>query len=84
MPLICQGAAAAGVIEAAGDPFCFNGIVPRLSFDPQLFAPSGGATYGGASRIDSGLPFSLTPPTRSRSISPSRASTGTSAISTPA
>ena len=28
----------------------------------RLFAPSGGATYGGASRIDSGLPFSARPP----------------------
>ncbi len=62
LPLIVPGATATGVNDAAGSPFWFNGLVPSLSFNPQLFAPSGGASYSGASRIDSGLPFSAHPP----------------------
>ncbi len=62
LPLIVGGATATGVNDAAGSPFWFNGLVKSLSFNPQLFAPSGGATYNGTSRIESGLPISAHPP----------------------
>ena len=62
LPLIVPGATARGVKDAAGRPFWFNGHVPSLGFNPQLFMPSGGVTYSGASRIDSGLPVSAHPP----------------------
>jgi plastocyanin len=58
LPLIVPtGTLATGVNDAAGNPFWFNGLVPSLSFNANLFAPSGGKTYSGASRVDSGLPF---------------------------
>jgi plastocyanin len=50
------GKTVSGVNDAAGNPFWFNGKVPDLSFNPQLFAPSGGNTYNGKARVDSGLP----------------------------
>jgi plastocyanin len=58
LPLIVPGSTATGVNDAAGSPFWFNGHVPSLGFNAQLFAPSGGTTYNGTSRIDSGLPIS--------------------------
>jgi plastocyanin len=45
------------VLDAGGSPFWFNGKVPQLGFDPQLFAPIGGHVDNGSSRIDSGLPL---------------------------
>ncbi len=56
LPLIVGGATATGVNDAAGDPFWFNGIVPSLGFNPLLLSHTGGVTYNGSSRIDSGLP----------------------------
>ena len=58
LPLIVPtGTLATGVKDAAGNPFWFNGRSPSLGFNSQLFAASGGKTYSGASRLDSGLPF---------------------------
>lgn len=50
------GKTVSGVNDAGGTPFWFNGKVPELSFNPQLFAPMGGKTYTGKARVDSGLP----------------------------
>ncbi len=46
---------AAGLTDFAGNPFWFNGE-PNLAFNPRLFAASGGNTYDGSARADSGLP----------------------------
>jgi plastocyanin len=46
---------ASGLTDFAGNPFWFNGQ-PNLAFNPQLFAASGGGTYDGSARVDSGLP----------------------------
>jgi plastocyanin len=56
--LLVPGAGKAGATDAAGVPFWFSGYVPAIGFNPVLFAPSGGKTYTGAARVDSGLPFS--------------------------
>ncbi|MGZ4222364.1 MAG: hypothetical protein ACXVH3_14570 [Solirubrobacteraceae bacterium] len=45
----------AGLTDFAGNPFWFNGK-PNLAFNPRLFAASGGNTYDGSARADSGLP----------------------------
>jgi plastocyanin len=58
LPLILPGAQVAGVNDFAGSPFWFNGLVPTLEFNPQLLAPSGGSTYNGSKRVDTGLPIS--------------------------
>jgi plastocyanin len=55
-PLFVTGAAIAGAKDAGGSPFWFNGL-PSLGLNPALFAPSGGPTYNGSSRADSGLPL---------------------------
>ena len=58
LPLILPtGSTVAGVNDAAGNPFWFDGNVPALGFNPQLFTPVGGTTYNGTKRIDSGLPL---------------------------
>jgi plastocyanin len=57
LPLILPtGTKVSGVNDAAGSPFWFNGQA-NLGFNPVLFAASGGHTYTGAARIDSGLPL---------------------------
>jgi plastocyanin len=56
LPLIVSGKTVTGVADAAGSPFWFDNNVPILGFNPQLLAPSGGLTYNGTKRIDSGLP----------------------------
>ena len=57
LPLILPtGKTVAGVLDAAGNPFWFNGAVPQLGFNPALFGAIGGHTYNGKSRVDSGLP----------------------------
>lgn len=55
LPLILPGALVSGVNDAAGAPFWFNGHVPSLGFNPQLFARSASKVYNGNARIDSGL-----------------------------
>lgn len=57
LPLLLPGATVTGDKDAAGNPFWFNGHVPSLGFNPQLLAPSGGNTYNGSARIESGLPL---------------------------
>jgi plastocyanin len=57
LPLIVPGPTVTGVNDAAGNPFWFNGKVPSLNFNPALFGPSGGSTYNGTARVDSGLPL---------------------------
>ena len=62
LPLITPtGKTVSGVLDAAGNPFWFNGKVPALGFDPQLFAPAGGNVYNGTARVDSGLPLGPKP-----------------------
>jgi plastocyanin len=57
VPLIIpEAATVSGVNDAAGNPFWFNGQ-HQLTFNPMLFAASGGHTYSGAARIESGLPL---------------------------
>jgi len=58
LPLFVPGKPVSGVNDAAGSPFWFNGLVPTLGPNPLLFAPSGGSTYNGSHRVDSGLPVS--------------------------
>lgn len=58
LPLITPtGSTVTGVNDAAANPFWFNGNVPVLGFNPQLFMPVGGVTYNGTNRVDSGLPL---------------------------
>jgi plastocyanin len=58
LPLLPRtGTNASGLNDFAGNPFWFNGQ-PNIGFNPQLFAPSGGNTYNGTTRVDSGLPLS--------------------------
>jgi plastocyanin len=52
-----------GVVDAAGAPFWFNGQ-PQLGFTPALGPPGlygKKATYTGAKRVESGLPFAEKP-----------------------
>lgn len=58
LPLILPtGKTVGGVLDAGGNPFWFNGKVPQVGFNPQLFGPSGGHVYNGSHRVDSGLPL---------------------------
>jgi|SRR5579884_424776 len=58
LPLILPtGKMVSGVLDAAGNPFWFNGKLPQLGFNPALFAPVGGHVYDGTGRVDSGLPL---------------------------
>jgi plastocyanin len=45
----------AGLLDAAGQPFFFNGQ-PRITADPQSAFPQGGKTYDGSTLTGSGLP----------------------------
>ena len=47
---------AANLTDHAGNPFWFNGQ-PNLALNPLLYAPSGGSTYDGTTRAESGLPL---------------------------
>jgi plastocyanin len=58
LPLIVPGSTATGVNDVAGSPFWFDGVVPSLGFNTTLLGRTGGSTYNGSSRIDSGLPIS--------------------------
>jgi plastocyanin len=55
IPLIIPVGGLASVNDFAGNPFWFSGHAPNLGFNPQLLAPSGGSTYDGTSRVDTGL-----------------------------
>src|SRR5579859_4682973 len=56
LPLITPQGPISGAVDAAGNPFWFNGL-PNLGFDPRLFGPTGGNVYDGNERVDSGLPL---------------------------
>jgi plastocyanin len=43
-----------GVLDPAGQPFWFNGVLPTLSVNPQVAAPSQGTTYTGSRFRNSG------------------------------
>ena len=62
LPLFVSGKIVTGVLDAAGNPFWFNGHVPSLGPNPSLASPTGKRTYDGSSRIDSGIPSGSGPP----------------------
>jgi plastocyanin len=51
----------AGVLDAAGQPFWFNGQ-PRLQVDPRSFFPTGGNRVTGSTLVSSGIPQSENAP----------------------
>lgn len=59
LPLLLAGSTVSGDLDAAGNPFWFNGKVPSLGLNPQLFAPlnatAHGGTYNDSRRVASGL-----------------------------
>ncbi len=58
LPLIAPtGKLVSGAVDAANNPFWFNGKLPQLAFNPMLLGPSGGHAYSGSARVESGLPF---------------------------
>ncbi len=57
LPFLQPGATVAGVNDAAGKPFWFNGKVPSLGLNPSLVlakAPTS-VSYNGTKRVDSGF-----------------------------
>src|SRR4051794_21909184 len=46
----------ANVLDPAGRPFWFNGVLPTLSVNPQVAAPTKGTSYTGSSFRNPGLP----------------------------
>jgi plastocyanin len=55
-PLFVTGAPVAGVNDAAGNAFWFNGKAPSLHPNPAVFAPGPThVTYDGTKRVDSGF-----------------------------
>ena len=57
LPLIVPGNTRATTVDAAGNPFWFDGKVPNVGLNPGLFAGSKAKTYNGSQRWDSGLPI---------------------------
>jgi plastocyanin len=55
-----------GVLDPAGRPFWFNGVLPTLSVNPRVAAPTRGTTYTGTSFRNSGLPSGNNPQYRLR------------------
>jgi plastocyanin len=55
-----------GVLDPAGRPFWFNGVLPTLSVNPQVAAPTRGTSYTGSSFRNSGLPSGNNPQYRLR------------------
>jgi plastocyanin len=55
-----------GVLDPAGQPFWFNGVLPTLGFNPQVAAPTRGSSYTGSSFRNSGLPTGNNPQYRLR------------------
>ena len=62
----------AGVKDAAGAPFWFNGL-PSVGLNAVLAMPSGGNAYDGTKRVDSGLPVG--PPVPSYTVKFTKAGT---------
>jgi plastocyanin len=61
-PLTLNGATVTGVNDAAGSPFWFNNALPSQPFNPAVAGSSGGHSYDGSHRIESGLPSGSGPP----------------------
>jgi plastocyanin len=55
LPLIIAGPLVSRVKDFAGNPFWFNGQVPSLGLNPALLSGTGGSTYNGTARVDSGI-----------------------------
>ncbi len=56
LPLLVAGATVAGVNDANGNPFWFNGKAPSLSLNPALLGKAPTAVrYDGTKRVDSGF-----------------------------
>jgi plastocyanin len=56
LPFFVTGKTVAGVNDAAGTPFWFNGHVPSLGLNPLLAVPGpSNVTYNGSKRVDSGF-----------------------------
>jgi plastocyanin len=55
-----------GVLDPAGRPFWFNGVLPTLSVNPRVAAPTRGSTYNGSRFRNSGLPAGNNPQYRLR------------------
>ena len=62
LPLIVPGTTPATVVDAAGNPFWFDGKVPNVGLNTALFAPPKAKTYNGSQRWDSGIPAGNGPP----------------------
>jgi plastocyanin len=70
LPLILPtGTTASGLNDAAGNPFWFNGQ-PNVGFNPALSAASGGKSYDGSTRAESGLPLGKPKPYKLRFTKP--------------
>jgi plastocyanin len=55
-----------GVLDPAGQPFWFNGVLPTIGLNPQVAAPTRGTTYTGSRFRNSGLPSGNNPQYRLR------------------
>ncbi len=56
LPLVVRTRTIAnGFKDAAGNPFWFNGKLPLLGLNPQLFSRSKAHSYSGTKRLDSGI-----------------------------
>ncbi|MFL5865171.1 MAG: plastocyanin/azurin family copper-binding protein [Solirubrobacteraceae bacterium] len=64
LPLIIPGSTPATAVDAAGNPFWFDGKVPNVGLNPGLFAGSKAKAYDGSQRWDSGLPLGKPHPFR--------------------
>jgi plastocyanin len=56
----------ANALDPAGQPFWFNGVLPTLSFNPRVAAPTKGKSYNGKGFRNSGLPTGNNPQYRLR------------------
>jgi plastocyanin len=54
LALILPGPPVSSAVDAAGNPFWFQGLVPNVGLDPALFSRSKGKHYNGTQRLDSG------------------------------
>jgi plastocyanin len=52
--ILPTGGNVSGVLDAAGNPFWFNGKLPNIGINPAVLARSKGLTYNGSTRLDSG------------------------------
>jgi plastocyanin len=57
-----SGALVSGVNDAAGNPFWFNGNVPKLAVNADGALPAGGKSYNGKKLVSSGAPLAPSAP----------------------